>query len=592
MRWVVPRKENEASQDLNLAFEDQRLSTLEAARERRSAAVTRSVDLEQGGKGFLVCVPIFQGEDLSGFIVGIFRVQELLDLLVDEMKEEGSAVLKYSLAVFDDDRKVYDRHHASGQNNEAWDEQAAFNLYGSTWQVRVRPSLELLAQEQSPLPEAALIVGLLMSTLLAYASQLSQTARLRARQAEGSNRGLEEEISGRKLVEEALRESEIRHRSLVEALPAIVYRAEPKPPYARLYVSPQIEALGYSLAEWYSRPDLWVSLLHPDDREWVLRETGETLCQGCENEYEYRLIAQDGTVHWLHDRGRFVVDEEQRPLYWQGVMVDITDHKQAEARLQTSEAELRAVFAAMTDSIFVLDAHGRYLKIAPTNPTLSYKPPAELVGKTLYEVFPRAQANSFQSCIRSALTTRQPINVEYSLTIENTEVWFAGTLSPMFDDTVIWVARDITEGKWIEAELAQARDAALESVRLKSEFLANMSHEIRTPMNGIIGMTGLLLDTQLAAEQREFADTIRSSADALLNIIDDLLDFSKIEAGKLRFEMLDFDLRRVVEGTVELLAERAGAKRIELLSLVMSDVPTELRGDPGRLRQVLTNLIL
>ncbi|MDQ4127915.1 MAG: PAS domain-containing protein, partial [Actinomycetota bacterium] len=174
-------------------------------------------------------------------------------------------------------------------------------------------------------------------------------------------------------------------------------------------------------------------------------------------DFNHRIIRPNGTERVVHRRAEVVRDEGDAPLRMVGTVQDITERTEAEERIKASEAELRALFAAMNDVILVLDSEGRYLKVVPTNPSLLIGPPDDLVGKTLHEIFPQEQADAFLDAVQRALDGQQTVNIEYGLRIGERDVCFAASVSPMLEDQVIVVARDITERKQAEEALAEER---------------------------------------------------------------------------------------------------------------------------------------
>ncbi len=292
-------------------------------------------------------------------------------------------------------------------------------------------------------------------------------------------------------------------------------------------------------------------------------------------------------------------DETGRVVGIQGLFWDVTARRLKEAELLREREFLSALLDHIPDMIYFKDAESRFVKCSRSVATrLGFASPDEIIGKTDFDLFAREHAVQAVQDEQEVMRTGVPIvaKVERELQKDGREVWVLTTKAPLRNKLGIaigtfGISKEITELKKIEADLAQARDAALESVRLKTEFLANISHELRTPMNAIIGMTGFLLQTELRPEQRDFAETIRTSASALLEIISDILDFSRIEAGGLTLERRGFDLSEAVETAIELVAHKARAQGLELVLRLPPGVPRRLNGDPHRIRQVLLNLL-
>jgi two-component system sensor histidine kinase/response regulator len=313
---------------------------------------------------------------------------------------------------------------------------------------------------------------------------------------------------------------------------------------------------------------------------------------------EERSTLGGGPAAWLHVVKSPLRDSNGGIQGVQCVFWDVTAQKEAQEGLRRSQEALaceqnllRALVDSLPDYIYAKDLESRFLLINRTLAGIYHvSSPADALGKTDRDFYPEEMALQFRADELRVLQTGEPLvgREEMALDADGKPVWILTTKAPFRDAAgkvigLVGMGRNITD-------LRKAREAAEAATRAKSEFLANMSHEIRTPMNGVIGMTGLLLDTGLTPEQREYTETVRCSAEGLLTVINDILDFSKIEAGKLQIESHAFDLRLAIEEVNEMLARQAEERQIELV-LEYHDAARHFIGDAGRIRQVVTNLV-
>ena len=345
-------------------------------------------------------------------------------------------------------------------------------------------------------------------------------------------------------------------------------------------------------------PRLFNSGFHP---EAFFQELWSRIASGNTWRGEIRNRKKNGDFFWLDCTITPTMTPMGKPTRHLAVSTDITERVRTGLRLERNRDYLHRIIDSMGDGVFVLDAKGRLLSINREGERLLGWRESELAHRNLHEAIhhTRPDGTPFpaEGCpVHQSLLGRIfRVDDDHFIHKDGTFLPVSHTTAPLREGGRIIgsvaVFRDNTQSIKRHQDLEQTRNSAMASSRMKSEFLASMSHEIRTPMNAIIGMNDLLMDTALNDEQHEFAEIIRDSATSLLSLINDILDFSKIEADKIDIEEIDFNLVTVVEGSAELLAPQALEKGISLVTYISPRIPGFLRGDPGRLRQMLLNLI-
>jgi PAS domain S-box-containing protein len=312
----------------------------------------------------------------------------------------------------------------------------------------------------------------------------------------------------------------------------------------------------------------------------------------------WEVILPDGSRRTLESNVSLIRSQAGVPIGFRGMSRDVTERRQKEEELRQREERYRTIIENMAEGYWETDITGRYVFVNDRVVLAHGRSREQLLGMSNKQYMDEENVSKVGKAFKQVYLTGEPIRgFTFEITRGNgTKCINESSLSLIKDGEgnpvgFRGIARDITARVHAETELQHAKEAAESANRAKSEFLANVSHEIRTPMNGIIGMTELALDTDLAPQQREYLELVKASANSLLTLINDILDFSKIEAGKLDLDPVEFGLQESIDDCVRTLALRASQKGLDLLYQVQPDVPRILTGDPGRLRQILVNLI-
>ena len=364
-----------------------------------------------------------------------------------------------------------------------------------------------------------------------------------------------------------------------------------------VYYSPRFqELLGISEGGMENTLEAWKTRLHPEDVATTMAAVDAHLKNKRPFSHRYRLRCEQGDYRWFHASGQAVWDDSGMPMRMAGSIIDITEQIDAEHARESSQLLYLSLVENLPVYLMRKDIEGHFTFANQAFCKLLNKSLDEIRGTTDFDYYPPELAIKYRNDDLKVIRTGELFE-DVEENIDNTGKHYFEVLKTQVVDAlgsvigtqaIFW---DVTDRKLAEIALKEAKIVAEQANVAKSEFLANMSHEIRTPMNAIIGMTELVLETQLSQDQREYLVNVMEAGDSLLTIINEILDFSKIEAGRMQLEPESFELREMLGTALKSLGVRAYRKGIELIWQCQEDVPTWIVGDATRLRQILFNLV-
>ena len=403
------------------------------------------------------------------------------------------------------------------------------------------------------------------------------------------------DISERKRIELALKQSEERYLSLITATSQVIWTAD-----ARGNV---LDDLSLVSKDYLETPNVqnketgWLTGVHPHDREQAVQTWMEAVKTKSLYETEFRIKAKDNNYRYFLSRAVPILNEDGSVREWIGTCTDIHDPKQAEDALRENNLLLRSILENTPGLMVVKDHKGRHIAVNLNMANFFNKPIENIIGKDDSELLPPEVASLMMAKDRQIMRTGIAETYEEEVTNGANNGIFLTTKAPWRDADgnvlgVIAVTRDITERKQFEVALAKAKEAAEAASYAKSEFLANMSHELRTPLNGILGYAQILQRSKnLHEDERSKIDVIYQCGSHLLTLINDILDLSKIEAQKVVITPTDFHFPAFLQGVAEMCRIRAELKGIQFQYQIASELPIGVKSDEKRLRQVLVNLL-